>query len=755
MKKNIYPLPEIKILFLLLALAACHSPTKTVTQVISGFESYSDSTFVQEFHEAFPVSNSIPGSNEVRSIVVDATANVWIATRAGVFVKKKSEHQWTNPIPEVDRGPAYSVAMDDSSTVWLATWNGIYRFKDNKLQAVKGAIAPVSVLAPAREGMYALGPKGVWLFGKKGCEKKEYPIGRSVRNAISDTKEGLWIATDVGLYHATPSETKHIYSTDHLISAYIKGVALDQQQKLWAAGLGGVSILKDDKKDHFLKPADGIPSIYINCAERASDGTIWVGTQVGVVRYPPYGKHSLLFSRRWLMDDQVNDIAFDREGTAWIATKNGVSAIRKQKMNLAQKQDYFYDVLMKRHIRAPWIAGWCRLTVPGDVTSWKPEDDDNDGEFTSNYLAMESFRYAATKSQDAKVKAAKAFGFLKLLQEVTETDGFFARTIIPVSWKEMHDPNRTFTSRELAEELVKEPRFKPVEVRWHPTKDGKWLWKGDTSSDEMCGHMMAYYFYYELVADANEKEVVRKHVARIVDHLIANNFNMTDVDGKPTRWSIWSPDHLNRDPEWSPDKAQNSMEILGFLKLAYYMTGQEKYEKEYLRLIKEEHYLENMAQVGKQNPAWFIYFDVVLQAYIYPILIKCEKDPEKRVFFEKHMDEWFENRKGDENPLLNFFYSYARNKKAELPKSIGFLKDTPLDLVDWTIDHSKREDIQMVRQPVLDDLQASELPPASIRAVVRWDKNPWVAINGDPNMEREPVFWLLPYWMGRYLDMIK
>jgi hypothetical protein len=197
------------------------------------------------------------------------------------------------------------------------------------------------------------------------------------------------------------------------------------------------------------------------------------------------------------------------------------------------------------------------------------------------------------------------------------------------------------------------------------------------------------------------------------------------------------------------------MEMLSFLKLAYYVTGQNKYEKEYRRLIDREYYLDNMGQVAQQNPAWFIYFDVMLQAYVYPILIKCEKDPKLRAFYENHMDAWMERRKGDRNPLVNFFYCYARNKKTDLAASVDFLIDTPLDLVNWTVDHTKREDVHVVRNPVLDELQINELPPASIRTVVRWDKNPWAAINGDPGIEREPVFWLLPYWMGRYLKMIE
>jgi len=290
------------------------------------------------------------------------------------------------------------------------------------------------------------------------------------------------------------------------------------------------------------------------------------------------------------LDDQVNDVAFDKYGSAWMATRQGVSVIKKRRMTLAEKQHFFYDVQMKRHIREPWISGQCHLNIPGDTTSFQPEDDDNDGEYTGNYLTMESFHYAVTKSPDAKEKAKKAFTFLKQLQTITGSDGFFARTIVPVHWKErVHDGNRNYTVQELADEQVKEPRFKPVETRWHASQDGKWLWKGDASSDEWCGHMMGYYFYYELVADTEEKETVRRHVAKLVDHLIANDFNMMDVDGRHTRWSVWSPDLLNRDPEWKPDQAQNSMELLAFLKLAYYMTGDIKYAASEERILKFIH----------------------------------------------------------------------------------------------------------------------------------------------------------------------
>lgn len=734
-----------------LILGACDRDQGEVTHDREILTSIADTAFLQEYHQGYAIAGE-RGSHEVRSIAVDNEGTVWIATSSGVFTRKPGEQNWSDAIPKAFQGPSFAVEKDGES-VWISTWNSLYRFKENKLQPMQGVEAPVSLLCVAKEGVYALGPSGVWLSRGHDFTKVEYNIARSVRDVTADNKNGLWVGTDVGLYHCTPEATKHFTGNDGLVSAYVRGVATDGD-KVWAGGLGGVSILRAGNKIETLQTNDGIPSVHVNCVERSPDGVMWVGTNVGVVRYYPDGSHSLLFSRRWLLDDKVNDIAFDQHGNAWIATDGGVSVIRRKKMTLATKQQYFYDVLMRRHIRDPWIAGQCRLAVAGDTTTWTPEDDDNDGEYTGNYLAMESFRYAVTRSDDAKVKAKKAFQFLKFLQEVTETDGFFARTIVPATWEEVHDGNRIYTERELADELVKEPRFKPVTERWRKSSDGKWKWKGDTSSDEICGHMFGYFIYYELVADDEEKKVIARHVRKIVDHLMVNNFTLTDKDGKPTRWGVWSPDRLNDDPEWLPDRSLNSMELLSFIKLAYYMTDDGKYQQEYLRLINEEKYLDNMANIPNQDPAWFIYFDVMLAAYQYPILLKCEKDPALRLFYEQHIDNWIEKRKHDQNPLINFIYCFSRNKKVEIQSSVDFLKNTPLDLIDWTIDHSKREDVTLVRRPVLDEVQVDELQPASIRATIRWDKNPWSATAGNHHVEREPVFWLLPYWMGRYLEMI-
>jgi hypothetical protein len=715
---------------------------------------YPDTAFVQESHDAYMISENRE-DNEVRSIAVDEASNVWIATASGIFRKAHHSRSWEPVILGAARGPAYSVAVSRDGSILMGTWNGIYRFSNNQLLKEEGAKPPVSIICNDGDGSYALGPNGIWYSKGDGWKVQNYPIARSVRDAVVDSSGNLWIGTDAGLYRCRDGKTTLFQNTGELISCYVKAVAFAPDSSLWAGVMGGVSVRREDKLLKNLTPDEGIPSAMVNCISRSPDGWMWVGTDVGVVRFAKDFSHSLRFSRRWLTSDRVADVAFDREGNAWIATNHGVSAIKRKMMTLADKQSDFYRQLMRRHIRPPWTCGSLRLQIPGDTASWRHSDDDNDGEYTSGYLAMESFRYAVTKDPDAKMKARKAFEFLKFLQTVTGTAGFFARSIVPADWTDVHDPNQQYTSRQIAEELVKDPRYKPVEIRWRKSKDGKWLWKGDTSTDEMDGHMMGYFFFYELVADQQEKALVRDHVKKIIDQLIKTRYNLLDIDGLPTHWAIWSPEQLNNDPDWASERSINSFELLTYLKFAGHLTGDEKYEKEYRRLIDQEGYLENISRLNRKNPAWQIYFDRTLEGYLFPIILKYEKDPPLRAFYNQLIEEWMANQPAGENLINNLTYAFATGKVVNVPQTIDFLRDTPLDLVDWPVNHLLREDVRMVRSPILEEIQIQELPPASERATVRWDKNPWAAVQGDLTQVREPVFWLWPYWMARYQGIIK
>jgi len=747
----------LRYLLLMILVFSCKNQADPDTnQDKKSLSPYQDIPFIQEYHDGYVVDEKTAGANDVRAIYADSHGRIWIACRAGTYMKESDSRRWELMIQGSDQGPAYDIQGDEQNSVWIAAWNGIYNNSSGKMELMEGPKPPLARVLIADEGVYALGPHGIWLYQNKTWIKQEYSIARSMRAVVSDGTGGLWIGTDVGLYHCTREKTRLYQDQDELISAYVRGLDFSDQGDLWVGGLGGVTLRNAGGKIDEKLPADGITNSYVNIVKRAPDGTMWIGTDYGITRFTPGKKeYSVRLSRRWLMSDEVRDINFDQDGNAWIATAGGVSAIRKKEMTLEQKADFFYKKLIPRHVRDPWIVARFRLNVPGDTTSIEADDDDNDGEYTSMYLAMESFRYAVTKEPEARERARKAFDFLHYLREVTDMDGFFARTIIPASWERSHDMNRSYTPQELAEELIRNPRQKPVEKRWHLSKDKKWLWKGDTSSDELDGHLFGYYCYYNFVADKKEKERVAKHFSQIVDHLLHNEFNLIGVDGTHTKWGVWSPKNLNHDPEWAPERALNSLEVLSFLKFAFHLTGEKKYQDAYLKLINEEGYIENAHLLHHTNPAFETYFDIYLALYVYAPLLSYEKEPLLLKEYQQHFDQWFEKNRITCSPFVNFTYNWLAGGQDELDNSIFFLKDAPLDLVDWQIDNGRREDLQVLREPILEELQVDQLRPPSEYRTLRWDRNPYAAISGNPAQERDPVYWLLPYWMGRYLKLIE
>jgi hypothetical protein len=718
---------------------------------------FGDTEFLQETHERRPLGEE-PGANDVRAVAVDASGDAWAATRAGVFRLAKGEARWTRPrTPEGCAGPAFDVAAHSTAAaVWIGAWNGVLRARVEALEKVPGLDAPISAICLDGDAVLAAGPDGLWRIEGNSATRRALPGSRDVRALLPSPDSGLWIATILGLYLLRPDGAfTRLQASDGPLSANIRGIAHGSDGSLWSAGLGGIVVHAKDRAPVVITPERGLPSADVRCVARDAAGRMWAGTAAGVARFD--GKNwSVLRTRRWLLDDDVRDVAFGPDGSAWVATAAGVSVIRASAMTLAEKADHFLKACEARHVREPGIVEKCRLRVPGDLTTWEPQDDDNDGQYTSMYLAMQSFRFAVTHDPTARIAAERAFHALRFLQTVTGTKGFVARTVIPSTWTRMADPNEQISDAEWAESRVKNSRDKRVANHWRPSADGKWLWKGDTSSDEITGHMFGYLIYHDFAASDAERRVVADHVARIVDSIVEDGFVLNDIDGTHTQWGVWAPEKLNDDPDWSMDRGVNSIELLSYLKLAGHVTGDAKYEATYRRLVREHHYAENARRPKTLNPSWRTHIDDELLALAYPGLFLHKKDPALLAIYREGLEQWHAAVKDDHSPYFDFTYAALSGNTGGLDGALEFLRDAPLDLVRWEVNNTKREDLRIVRAPELEHAQTDRLVPASERCTMRWDDNPWIAVQGDGGRtESDGVFWLLPYWMGKHYGMIE
>ena len=106
---------------------------------------YFDSPFIQEIHIGYKVGTDNE-SNDVRSIAVDSSQNIWIATRGGIFVKWNGDDKWAAIQDRENSGPSYTIAVDPDNSVWFGTWNGLYKYTEGNVQKVKSVIPPILVV---------------------------------------------------------------------------------------------------------------------------------------------------------------------------------------------------------------------------------------------------------------------------------------------------------------------------------------------------------------------------------------------------------------------------------------------------------------------------------------------------------------------------------------------------------------------------------------------------------------------------------
>src|SRR5204863_2724152 len=165
------------------------------------------------------------------------------------------------------------------------------------------------------------------------------------------------------------------------------------------------------------------------------------------------------------------------------------------------------------------------LRALGVVEGALQEVSDNDGLWTALYICAQSYRYAVTKSPEAKAQAWRSMQAMLRLESITGISGFPARAIC-------HTNEPQFRSNALG-----------TDSEWHesPVEKG-WYWKGETSSDEIDGHYFGWFLFSELAADSAQKQQVRATCKRVTDHILDHRYYLIDKDGKPTTWGFWGPD---------------------------------------------------------------------------------------------------------------------------------------------------------------------------------------------------------------------
>jgi hypothetical protein len=477
-----------------------------------------------------------------------------------------------------------------------------------------------------------------------------------------------------------------------------------------------------------------LPSTQVTVIHAASPTVTWVGTRQGAIRLDRTSQSRAYFAgERWLPDDHVTGIGVDGEAT-WLETPKGFARIEYKPMTLAEKSRVFVDRVQKRHNRWGLTAG-SHLRLAGDLSTNEMVSSDNDGLWTSMYVAAECFRYKVTGETDARDNARRGIQAILRLEAITGIPGFPARSFIRVG----------------------EDR-QPKDGEWHDTPDKRWRWKGDTSSDEIVGHFFVYPLYLDLVADESEKPALRAAIDRITNHILDNDYQLIDVDGKRTRWGWWGPASIWEDPD---ETGLRALHILAHLRVALHMTDspqhRARYQAAYDDLIGNHRYHLLTRNQKIMVPGHVNHSDDELAFLSYYPLLRYEPDAARLEVYKQSLERSWQIERPERNPLWNFIYAAGTGaREFDLAESVRTLHQIPMDQIQWTVRNSHRLDVpidpmadRQKRRQALVVLPYDELPMS------KWNGNPYNVDGGDGGRsEDDGAYFLLPYWMGRYHQLI-
>lgn len=683
--------------------------------------------FKQDKRTHYDCRDGLP-SGDVLCLAVGADGRVWAGTSNGAAYFDGERFICSGLFDS----RVQAAFTDLSGNVWLACGNTVCTCDGENTQQLEGDVVAFSQDHKGRLRLitdkflyrYENGEfvKWYWTENAAVLDMSAFADGEIFVAAESSVKTAL--GKRLRWFNVSPETSKFPESR-------IQAVAGDKFGLVWIGTDKGLVIY--DARNHYVtnKNVKALTSYNVKKILFGASGKRYAGTDIGLVIYDGAKRH-FYGAEYWLPDGEVTAIAEADENSVWVGTHKGVAHIETVMMTLEEKANFYQDITEKYSLRD---IGFVAQRVLDDVRRLDSGHvciTDNDGLRAGAYLMSMAYKYAVTGDETALAIARRCAEAMLVLLNVTGVPGLTARCV------------RRKGDNGYCGSMPK----------WFDA--GEYEWLGDVSSDEMVGHFSALSVYYDICADENEKSVICKALCAVVDHILANGYKLKDADGEYTRWGNWNPDDINRNSFWSGEHGTNALEMLAFLKTAYVMSGDEKYNAEYLKLIREEHYALN-TMYRKVKDAHTCHIDDNLCFLSSIPLLNYETDPDLRHMYLIGMREHWEYERVERNPFNNIVYASLTGEFADADRGINSLREMPLLLLSVNVTNSLRNDLVWDYSPEEfgEKPQLLEPLPYDEKPAVRYHRNHFLAdaVHGSPSL-LEGTSYLLPYWMGRYYGII-
>jgi hypothetical protein len=395
---------------------------------------------------------------------------------------------------------------------------------------------------------------------------------------------------------------------------------------------------------------------------------------------------------------------------------------------LPEKARYLQNDLTRKHLLDGLYVSIVPVLPEGGTPTHSVDEPGNvihAGVWTGRYLAGVGYQYSVTKDPKVRKHGGDILVGLRRLQEVTGKPGLLARGYV-----KGHGPVELFE------------RGGSDSRHWHQGQGqyAGYRFYSDVSVDNFNAVLYGYAIYYDLAADAAQKQTIAVDVDRLMTHLLDNQYRIIDLNGEVTQYG-----HVGIDPEpsrdayykkvyqstlkrysqgadWRPP-LRASLMVLPDLLIAYHITGKHRYIDEYRKVVARfgdnpepardtrPFSLERVARVNhsSEGQAYEALFN----------LIRYETDPLLLVKYRGWLNGLWEMNWMEGNPLFTYMTLVLTPEKwdpahpgiAKVPGELAHAQEA----LSLALDTLRRYPVDRVFRPVMNSLTAMEVNPNADR----------------------------------------
>lgn len=325
-------------------------------------------------------------AGQIRTITQTPNGTLWFGGDQGLSRYQDGQfirYTATNGLPTLG---VNKIAAGHDNALWIATDAGLIRFSDGTFVPVlANEIPDAQAVAVANDGTVWCGTSiGVWrLTVSPNPNEPAKVLSRiSTFDGLIDDRvtalhespdRALWIGTRGGLCRYDGVRFLNFSEKDGLPANTVVDIHSSSDGVIWVASANGAVGSYDPKTFQYYGIADGMTSPGLGQGVVAKDGTVWVGnwfpqgSQIGLYSIGSSGltNHSITPPNSW-----ITDVTQAPDGSIWILTQNGIVRFRQNDIRTFTRADGLQN---EGSGTAEWDAEgrlWFKHANPGGITRY-------------------------------------------------------------------------------------------------------------------------------------------------------------------------------------------------------------------------------------------------------------------------------------------------------------------------------------------------------------------------------------------------